>query len=135
MQLLMRVAANSPTVLRNMSTDTHVRANARLCIGFTINPDSTRRWRMWRASLVVTRRIAPHEKILVPYSNDYVYPVSSAVRRLPSPAVGPSPTEVVDLISSDSSVTHSAYGVIDLCSTLSAESDLESTLSARRTTF
>ena len=74
---------------------------------------------MWRASLVATRPIAPHEEILVPYSDDYVYPVFSAPPRSLSPETPPTPSEVVDLVSSDSSATE---GVIDLCSTLSAES-------------
>lgn len=113
--------ANSPTMLRNMLTDTPVRANARLCIGRPLNPLSEHRIPGWRASLIATRHIAPHEEILVPYSDGYVYPVPSAVARSSSPpSRSPSP-KIVDLVSSDSSNSQSPSPIIDLCSVLSAE--------------
>ena len=103
--------ANSPSSVRDMLTDSPVRANARLCIGQPFAPDGSR---YWRACLVSTRRILPDEEILVPYSEDYVYPDGS------SPPASDAP-EVIDLVTPETSPQSSQSATEDLQSTISAE--------------
>ena len=79
--------ANSPASVRNMMTDTAVRANARLSLGQPFGPDGSR---FWRASLIATHTIQPHQEILVSYSAEYVFPTSSGVPDHDEP-------EVIDL--------------------------------------